>query len=262
MLIEWFKENTIEKSMVAFSGGVDSSVVAYASKLALGGNAIAVTADYKTLSRDELEEAKIIAKEIGIKHVIIEYNELNDINFIVNDRYRCYYCRENLAKHLLDVARDYNCTLIVDGTNIDDLRDERHGIIAMREHKIRSPLVELGIDKLKVREIAKALGLSNWNKPSNSCLASRIGRGINITYERLKRIEEAEKIVKMMTGAKQVRVRDHDSIARIEIGRDERHLMFDTNILDAIDSKLKMLGFKFVTIDAMGYKSGSMNILQ
>lgn len=259
-LVEWFRENCRDGVIVAFSGGVDSSLVAYAAKSTIN-NSIAVIADYKTLAREELDNAIRVAEEIGIDYKVIEYNELENDKFIMNDMYRCYYCRDELAKHLLKVAEEYNYSLIVDGTNADDLNDARYGIIALREHGIRSPLAELSINKNEVRAIAKSLNLSVHDKPSNACLASRLAKGVRVTQERLARIESAESIVRSITNAKQVRVRDHDGIARIEVGRDERHLLFDTIKLDEIDIKLRSLGFRYVTIDAMGYKSGSLNII-
>ena len=260
-LIAWFKENCKDGAIIALSGGVDSALVAYAAKQALADKALAVTADYKTLAREELEHAKRVAREIGIRHKIIEYDELLNNEFVKNDQYRCYYCRDELAKHLLDIARAEGYSLIVDGTNLDDINDYRLGLVALRKHGIRSPLLELGINKQKVRELARIADISIYDKPSNACLASRIARGIRITYDRLSRIEQAEVIVKSLTNAKQVRVRDHDGLARIEVARDERHLLFDINILDELDSRLKALGFRYVTIDAMGYKQGSMNII-
>jgi uncharacterized protein len=259
-LVAWFKENCRDGVIVAFSGGVDSSLVAYAAKTATNSS-LAVIADYKTLAREELTNAIKVAEEIGIDYKVIEYNELENEKFVMNDMYRCYYCREELAKHLLRIAEEYNYSLIVDGTNADDLNDTRYGIIALREHGIKSPLAELFISKDEVRAIAKSLNLSVYNKPSNACLASRLAKGIKVTSERLARIETAEMIVKSITNAKQVRVRDHDGIARIEVGRDERHLLFDASKLDELDTKLKSLGFRYVTIDAMGYKSGSLNII-
>ncbi|RMF30077.1 MAG: ATP-dependent sacrificial sulfur transferase LarE [Candidatus Nitrosothermus koennekii] len=260
-LVEWFRNNCNDGVIVAFSGGVDSSLVAYAANLAIGDKALAVIADYKTLAKDELSNAIRVAKEIGINYKVIEYDELQNENFIKNDLYRCYYCRDELAKHLLKIAEEYGYSLIVDGTNIDDLNDTRYGLIALQKHGVRSPLVELSINKDKVRMLAKEAKLSVYDKPSNACLASRIPKGIRVTYDRLERIENAERIVKNLFGVRQVRVRDHDGIARIEVGRDERHLLFDVEKLDQLDSKLKALGFKYVTIDAMGYKSGSLNII-
>jgi len=253
-LISWF-QNKNQKTIVALSGGVDSAVVALAAKKALDKKAVAVTADYNTLSGDELKSARKIAKEIDIHHRIVRYNELDNEEFVKNDSLRCYHCRTELASYLLLEAKKMNVSLIVDGTNIDDLKDYRPGIKAMRENGVKSPLVELGIGKQNIRSIAKSNNLSVFDKPSNSCLASRIPHGIPVTFEKLKRIETAEILVKSVFNVRQVRVRDHQDTARIEVGRQEFKEMFDTDKLLAIDSKLKNLGFKYVALDLSGYKS-------
>ena len=253
-LISWF-QNKNQKAIVALSGGVDSAVVALAAKKALDKKAVAVTADYNTLSGDELKSARKIAKEIDIHHRIVRYNELDNEEFVKNDSLRCYHCRTELASYLLLEAKKMNVSLIVDGTNIDDLKDYRPGIKAMRENDVKSPLVELGIGKQNIRSIAKSNNLSVFDKPSNSCLASRIPHGIPVTFEKLKRIETAEILVKSVFNVRQVRVRDHQDTARIEVGRQEFKEMFDTDKLLAIDSKLKNLGFKYVALDLSGYKS-------
>lgn len=253
-LISWF-QNKNQKAIVALSGGVDSAVVALAAKRALDKKAVAVTADYNTLSGDELKSARKIAKEIDIDHRIVRYNELENDEFVKNDILRCYHCRTELASYLLLEAKKMNVSLIVDGTNIDDLKDYRPGIKAMRENGVKSPLVELGIDKQNIRSIAKSNNLSVFDKPSNSCLASRIPHGIPVTFEKLKRIETAEILVKSIFNVRQVRVRDHQDTARIEVGREELKEMFDTDKLLAIDSKLKNLGFRYVALDLSGYKS-------
>ncbi len=258
-LVNWFADKGTV--IVALSGGVDSAVVAYAAKKALNGNAIAVTADYKTLSDEELQSARRVAEEIGIRHKIIEYNELENEDFVKNDEFRCFYCRDELAKHLIDVAKKERAKLIVDGTNADDLNDFRPGIKALKQHGVKSPLVELSITKEEVRQIANSLNLSIFDKPSNACLASRIPRGTQVTADKLKRIEQAEIVVKKLFGVKQVRVRDHGEIARIEVGRNERKLLFDQEKLDQLDAELKKLGFKFVAIEASGYKTGSLNLV-
>lgn len=258
-LVNWFADKG--RVIVALSGGVDSAVVAYAAKKALDGNAIAVTADYKTLSDEELESAKKIAKEIGIRHKIIEYSELENPDFVKNDEYRCFHCRSELATHLLDVAKQEGAKFVVDGTNADDLDDFRPGIIALKQNGVKSPLVELAIKKSEIRKIANELNLSIYDKPSNACLASRIPHGTEVTNDKLKRIEQAEIVVKKLFNVKQVRVRDHGEIARIEVGRDERHLLFDQKKLDELDVELKKLGFKFVAIEASGYKTGSLNVI-
>ena len=253
-LVSWFYDKN-QKAIIALSGGVDSAVVAMAAKKALDKNAIAVTANYNTLSADELKSAKKIAKEINIEHKIIKYNELDNIEFVKNDSLRCYQCRTELSAYLLKEARQINVQLIVDGTNTDDLTDYRPGIKALRESGIQSPLVELGINKQNVRNIAKSNNLSVYDKPSNSCLASRIPHGIPVTFEKLKRIETAESLVKSIFKVKQVRVRDHQDIARIEVGKEEIEEMFDSEKISDVDSKLKKLGFKHIALDLSGYKS-------
>jgi pyridinium-3,5-biscarboxylic acid mononucleotide sulfurtransferase len=257
-LVDWFLTNADDKVIVALSGGVDSAVVALAAKKALGNGAIAITADYKTLAEEELAVACQVAKEIGIKHKVIEYNELENTSFVKNDIMRCYYCRTELGQHLAEEAKRTGTTLIVDGTNIDDLKDYRPGIRALRENGVRSPMIELGIGKIEIREIAKSFGLSVYDKPSNACLASRIPTGSEVTNEKLRRIENAEIIVKTIFSVRQVRVRDHGDLARIEVGRDELHKMFDVDKLALLDKKLKELAFKFVSVDVAGYKTGKL----
>jgi pyridinium-3,5-biscarboxylic acid mononucleotide sulfurtransferase len=265
-LIEWFDRNggggNGGKAIVALSGGVDSAVAALAAKEALGNGAIAITADYKTLAEEELAMARRVAKEIGIAHRVIEYDELKNTAFVKNDNMRCYYCRTELGQRLAGEAKRADITLIVDGTNIDDLTDYRPGIRALRENGVRSPMVELGIGKLQIREIAKSFGLSVYDKPSNSCLASRIPTGSKVTYEKLQRIENAETIVKTIFGVRQVRVRHHGDLARIEVGRDELSKMFDVHKLGLLDGKLKALSFKFVCVDVAGYKNSDKRIVK
>lgn len=258
-LTNWFenKGNVI----VALSGGVDSALVAYAAYSKLKESAIAVTADYKTLSQEELNSAKKISAEIGINHFIIEYNELSNEKFIENDSNRCYYCRSELGLHLQHFAYEHNVDIIVDGTNIDDLSDYRPGLKALEENNIRSPLVETNFKKSHVRLEAKNIGLSFFDKPSNSCLASRIPYGQRVTAERLARIEVAESMIKQITGVRQIRVRDFDGTAKIEIDTKDLHLLFDEQTLSKINLKLQQIGFKSVTVDPEGYKSGKLNVM-
>ena len=258
-LLNWFDDKN--SVLVALSGGVDSALVAYSAYVKLGKSAIAVTADYKTLAQEELEYAKKISSEIGIKHVVIEYNELDNENFVKNDDKRCFYCRSELSEHLLGIAKEFGSDIIVDGTNIDDLGDYRPGVLALHENGIRSPLAEVGFSKEMVREVAKNVGLSVYDKPSNSCLASRIPWGQRVTAERLARIEIGEKIVKQLTGAKQVRVRDMDGMAKIEVGVDELSLLEDNLVLQKIKNQLKLVNFKDVSVDPEGYRPGKINVI-
>jgi pyridinium-3,5-biscarboxylic acid mononucleotide sulfurtransferase len=260
-LIEWFSSNT-KTAVVALSGGVDSAVVALGAKKALGSNALSITANYKTLSTEELADAAKIAHEIGITHMIVEYDELQNPEFVRNDELRCYHCRNELGQRLVSEAKKYGINLIVDGTNVDDLKDYRPGIMALRKNGIRSPLVEIQMGKSQIRSIAQESGLSVYDKPSNACLASRIPRGMRVTYDKLRRIEKSEIIVKRLSEAKQVRVRDHGDIARIEVARMELSKLFDLGKLAKIDTELRNLGFKYVTFDIRGYRSANLAIVE
>jgi pyridinium-3,5-biscarboxylic acid mononucleotide sulfurtransferase len=258
-LLKWFVDK--KKVLVSLSGGVDSALVAYAAEKQLGRNAIAVTADYKTLSSEELDSAKLIAREIGITHHIIEYSELDNENFVRNDEKRCFYCRDELSIKLLEFSTSLGIEMIVDGTQSDDMDDYRPGIDALHVNGIRSPLLETYFTKELVRQTAKSVGLSIFDKPSNSCLASRIPWGQRVTAEKLARIEIGEKIIKQKTGIQQIRVRDIDGIARIEVEPDKIHLLNDDAIKNEIFSKLQMIGFSKVQIDPDGYFSGKLNVM-
>ena len=257
-LENWFEGKN--KVMIALSGGVDSALVAYAAYQKLGDSAIAVTADYKTLSVEELQTAKQICSEIGIKQLLLDYDELENPEFTKNDSNRCFHCRLELGDHLIDLAKKHNVKIIVDGTNLDDLGDYRPGIEALKQNDIKSPLVETNFSKSEIRDVAKSVGLSVFDKPSNSCLASRIPWGQRVTAERLTRIELGETIVKQLTNVKQVRVRDYDGSAKIEVDKDMISI-FDSGILKQITEKLNLIGFSTVEIDQEGYKPGKINVI-
>jgi uncharacterized protein len=258
-LINWFDDK--KKVLIALSGGVDSALVAYTAFQKLGDKAIAVTADYKTLSKDELDSAQKICSEIGIEQIIINYNELENKNFVRNDNKRCFYCRDELAVKLTHLGEKLNVETIVDGTQLDDLGDYRPGIDALRSNGIQSPLVEIGLTKNEIRNESKKIGLSVYDRPSNSCLASRIPWGQRVTAERLTRIEVGESFVKQILNVNQVRVRDFDGVAKIEIEKNELEKLSDKIILNEITSKLEQIGFKSVLIDPEGYKSGKINVI-
>ena len=257
-LIEWFKLKN-DKVLVALSGGVDSAVVALVAKNALGKqNVLAITANYQTLSGEELSTAVEVAKELGISHRIIKYNELENQDFVKNDSSRCFHCRNELADNLITLASQEDFKLIVDGSNKDDLNDYRPGMVALHQKGIKSPLIETGFNKIDIRNLAKANKLSIYDKPSNACLASRISKNIQITPEKLKRIESCESIIKKVFDVKQVRVRDHGDLSRIEVEKEEITKLFDIEKLNEIELPFKANGFKYVTIDIGGYKKSGL----
>jgi uncharacterized protein len=247
------------KALVAFSGGIDSTLVAYLAKLSLGDGAIAVTAESPSLPSSELEEAKELAKEIGIRHMVIKTEELEDPNYVANPANRCYFCKKELSVKLKQLAVELDYSFIVDGTNADDLHAHRPGAAALTEEGVKRPLADVGITKPEVRELSRLLGLPNFDKPSMPCLSSRVQYGQIISPERLTRIERSENFIRSITGVKELRVRDHGNLARIEVGKGERQLFFNEGVLDKIAAALKGYGFTYVSIDIVGYRSGSMN---
>ena len=258
-LINWFYGK--EKVLVALSGGIDSALVAYAAQKSLGKQAIAVTADYKTLSQEELESAKIVCQEIGIRHIIIEYNELDNPDFVKNDQNRCFHCRTELSEHLLRLANAEKISVVVDGTNLDDLTEYRPGIIALKENGVQSPLVECGFKKADVRGLAKEIGISIHDKPSNSCLASRIPWGNTVTAEKLVRIEKSEIMIKQLFGVRQVRVRDFGNSANIEVDKNEIIFLNDEKKMSLLKEYMNQFGFNTVLVDPSGYRSGKLNVI-
>ena len=258
-LLNWFNDKN--SVLVSLSGGVDSALVAYAAFQKLGKKSVAVTADYKTLSQEELETSKKITYEIGIQHIILNYNELENESFVKNDSNRCFYCRDELSVKLIETAKQFQLDVIVDGTHIDDLGDYRPGIDALRKNGIKSPLLDVELSKDEIRSICKKIGLTIYNRPSNSCLASRIPWGQRVTAERLARIEMGETIIKQLTGFQLIRVRDLDGVAKIEVESNNISVLYEKNYLEQIVNKLQMIGFTSVMIDPNGYRSGNLNII-
>lgn len=245
--------------LVAFSGGVDSSLLAKVAYDLLGEKAVAVTATSPTYPSYEIEEAKAAAEAIGIRHILIESNELDIAEFSRNDSRRCYHCKRELFDKLKAIADELGSAHIACGTTIDDLSDYRPGMDAAKELGVRSPLIEAGLSKAMVREIGRMLGLSNWDKPSFACLSSRFPYGTEITKDRLKQVGLCEAYLRQL-GFKQFRVRYHGEVARIEVDMEglERFLE-DPDLRKEIAKRFKEFGFAYVTLDLEGYRTGSMN---
>ena len=246
-------------TLVAFSGGIDSTLVLKAAYETLGGKALAVTAVSPTFPAIELEVVRQVIAEIGAPLRIVETDQLKIEDFVRNDATRCYHCKTDLYQLLTTIQQEVGFQVIVDGTNVDDLQDDRPGIQAARALGVRSPLVEAGLGKQDIRALANELGLSNWDKPAAACLSSRIPRGIAITRSVLSRVEQAEALL-FTEGFKQVRVRDHEGIARIEVDGSELASFYDETRRQRIVEGLKRLGFRYVTMDLEGYRTGSTNL--
>lgn len=244
--------------LVAFSGGIDSTLVLTVAHEHLGPKAIGVTALSPTLPEIELEMARRVAAEIGARHLLIETDQLEIPDFVRNDASRCYHCKTDLYQALGKLRRELQMDAIVDGTNLDDLSDDRPGTQAAREWGVRSPLVEADLSKAEVRDLARMLGLSNWDKPAAACLSSRVPRGIEITRATLSRIERAEAFL-LREGFRQVRVRDDQGHARVEVGREEVPKMLRPSMQESVRSRLLTMGFATVTVDPAGYRQGSAN---
>ncbi len=241
--------------LVAFSGGVDSALVLKIATDVLGERATAVTAASPTLPREELAAVRQLSEEIGARLIVASTNQLDVEEFVRNDSRRCYHCKTDLYRLLAPIKQDTGIATVVDGAHVDDLGDDRPGMQAAREFGVRSPLVEAGFRKADIRTLAKALSLSNWDKPAAACLSSRIPRGIKITEQKLQRVEQAERLLQD-EGFRQVRVRDHEGIARIEVDPNELPEFLEPVRRDRISRGLKALGFQFVTLDLEGYRPG------
>jgi uncharacterized protein len=243
--------------LVAFSGGVDSSVVTALAYRALGDKVLAVTVNSPLLPVLELKDAKEMAERIGVKHVVVELDELGIPGFRSNPTDRCYLCKKYRFEQLKALADKEGFLTVADGTNVSDLSQYRPGLKALRELGVYSPLLEAGLSKEDTREIARLLALPIAEKPASACLASRVPYGEELTQKRLRRIEEAEDFIKNCLGVKILRVRDHGDLARIEVGESERKLLYNEESMRLIAERLKSLGYKFVTMDLEGYRFGS-----
>lgn len=242
--------------LVAYSGGVDSAVVAALARRAVGERALAVTAAAETLAGAELDHARRLAAEIGIRHEVVTYSELDDPEFVANPGHRCYVCQGMRMDRMLQEATLRGYALVCDGTNASDPGPDRPGLKAIRERGIYSPLLEHGIDKAATRAIALALGLSAWDRPANACLSSRIPHGQLVTLGKLRRIETAEEVL-AEAGFRVVRVRHDEGAARVEVGPEEVGRL--AGIWDRIEPRLLGLGFHQVTFDPAGYRRGGAN---
>lgn len=243
---------------IAFSGGVDSTFLVKVAHDVLGDKMLAVTATSSTYPKRELNEAIKYAKNMGAKHLIISSEELDIEGFASNPKNRCYFCKKELFTKIGKVAKDNGMEYVFDGSNLDDNGDYRPGMEAARELKVISPLKDANLTKADIRELSNQLGLPTWNKPSFACLSSRFPYGKKITIPKLKMVDEAEQFLIDM-GIRQVRVRHHGEIARIEVSPEERVKFFDAKIMDKIGEKFKKIGFTYVTLDILGYRTGSMN---
>jgi uncharacterized protein len=242
---------------VAFSGGVDSSFLCYAAKAALGPKAAAITIVSPMLPKSEIDCARDIAARVGIEHILIEESWIDE-EVAANSKERCYYCKKIEFGSILAAAKERGINSVLDGSNLDDLGDYRPGLKALEELRIVSPLREARLSKAEIRELSRRFNLPTWNKPAFACLASRIPYGERINTEKLTRIEKAEEALRDF-GFRQLRVRSHQNIARIEVAPGERRRFFDENILDRISCSLKSFGFVYVAFELEGYLMGNMN---
>jgi uncharacterized protein len=258
-LLQWFAP--LSSCAVAYSGGVDSAVVAQAAYRALGDAAIAVTGVSPSLAAGELENAAAVARQIGIRHEILETHEFDQPAYLRNAPDRCYHCKTELYSRLEELLAGWNVDVIVNGANVDDAGDYRPGMTAAREHRVRSPLLECGFCKRDVREIAAAWGLPVWDKPASPCLSSRVAYGEAVTPERLAMIDAAESFLRGH-GLATVRVRYHPGdLARVEVPAPELARLVEPSLREALVGRLAQLGFRFMTLDLSGFRSGSLNSL-
>ncbi|GAB4237518.1 MAG: ATP-dependent sacrificial sulfur transferase LarE [Acidobacteriota bacterium] len=248
------------KVIVAFSGGVDSAYLAVVTQQVLGEGMLAVTGLSPSVSRRQRELAEELVRRFGFPHRFIETAELGDPRYVKNPANRCYYCKSELFGRLEELRRAEGAETILDGSNADDLGDHRPGRQAGAERGIRSPLAEVGMTKAEIRERSRFWGLPTWDLPAMPCLASRFPYGVEVTPEKLAQVEQAEEFLRGL-GFREFRVRHHEELARIEIAREEMPRVLDLQVFERIDQGLKRLGYRFVTLDLGGFRSGSLNDL-
>jgi uncharacterized protein len=244
--------------IVAYSGGVDSAFLAAFSNNVVGNKSMSVIANSPSLAPTELEEATKLASQIGFNFRIIETNEINRLDYQANNPDRCFFCKDELYSHLIKFAEAEKFNVVTNGTNIDDLGDYRPGIEAAKQYGVRSPLVEAGLTKLDIRNLSQEMKLPTWDKPAQACLSSRIPYGTTVTVEALRRIASAEQFLRSK-GYKQLRVRHHDTIARIEVEDTELMSLMKEPIKTEISQYFKSIGYSYITIDIDGFRSGSLN---
>jgi len=245
-------------ALVAFSGGVDSTYVAYVASSELGERALCITGESPSLAASQREQTVRLAKQFGLQWETIQTAELEDSNYTANGPTRCYFCKDELYKKLEAAARVRGIEFIVDGSTCDDLGDYRPGRAATNEHRVRSPLIEAGMTKAEVRLLSRKVGLPTWDKPASPCLSSRIAYGIPVTIDRLSTVDRGEEILREM-GFREFRVRHHDSLVRLEIAPAEMSRALRLEVIEDLARRFRQLGFKYVTLDLQGYRSGAMN---
>ncbi len=246
---------------VAFSGGVDSSVVSKAAQIALGDRAVAVTASSDSLAEGELESASHVAREIGIRHLVIATNELSSPDYVQNGPDRCFHCKSELYHQMQRVLAEHDLAIVINGANLDDLGDYRPGLRAAEDYSVRSPLADCQIGKADVRALARRWQLPVWEKPAAPCLASRLAYGQSVTPERLRKIDQAEQYIRQC-GFTSVRVRYHEGdLARVEVAANEVSTLASHAWRTPVAEHLRGLGFRFIAIDMEGFRSGNLNQL-
>jgi uncharacterized protein len=246
---------------VAFSGGIDSTVVAKAAFLAMGSAAVAVTADSPSVPRAEIQEARQLAALIGIRHLVVPTQEFDDPDYVRNDGSRCYYCKSELYTRIESLLPELGVRFLCSGANLDDQGDYRPGLKAAAEHGVRHPLQEAGFAKAEVRLLARSWNLPTWDKPASPCLSSRLAPGVTVTPERTARVEAAEAFLRQQ-GYREFRVRLHEGeLARVEVPLEALPQLVDPEYRRRLVEHLKSLGFRFVTLDLEGFRTGSLNAL-